>query len=68
MSKIGRIIIDPPLLNSASPWASDLDDLQALYDTPYTGAVTTRTSTLKGFADDPAIHQVRIILARWSYV
>ncbi|KAK8196641.1 dihydroorotate dehydrogenase [Zalaria obscura] len=49
--------IDPPLINSANPWASSKEDLQALYDCPHTGAVTCRTSLLKGFRHDPAIHQ-----------
>jgi dihydroorotate dehydrogenase (fumarate) len=47
----------PPLLNSASPWATTKEDLQALYDCPYTGAVTTRTCTDSGFAHDDQIHQ-----------
>ncbi|KAG8978564.1 dihydroorotate dehydrogenase, partial [Tulasnella sp. 427] len=38
--------------------ASNLEDLTALYDCPNTGAVTTRTATLKGFPDDPKVHQV----------
>ncbi|GAB7348546.1 hypothetical protein MBLNU459_g6939t1 [Dothideomycetes sp. NU459] len=49
--------IEPPLLNSANPWCSTLDDLQALYDSPYTGAVTTRTSLIHGFNHDPAVNQ-----------
>ncbi|KAI2639011.1 dihydroorotate dehydrogenase [Hypomontagnella submonticulosa] len=49
--------IDPPLLNSANPWATSLDDLRALFECPSTGAVTTRTALLGGFAHDPAVHQ-----------
>ncbi|KAF7846204.1 hypothetical protein BT93_L4867 [Corymbia citriodora subsp. variegata] len=49
--------IDPPLLNSANPWCTTEADLRALYECPYTGAVTTRTSLLKGFNHDPSIHQ-----------
>ncbi|KAI1402947.1 dihydroorotate dehydrogenase [Hypoxylon fuscum] len=49
--------IQPPLLNSANPWATTFEDLKALYQCPYTGAVTTRTTLLNGFAHDPAIHQ-----------
>jgi len=49
--------IDPPLLNSANPWATTIDELRSLYDCEYTGAVTTRTCTLQGFAHDDAIHQ-----------
>ncbi|KAG9104111.1 dihydroorotate dehydrogenase [Ceratobasidium sp. 370] len=49
---------DTPVLNSSCPWASDLDDLTALYASAFTGGITTRTSTLKGFSDDPKVHQV----------
>ncbi|KAI1762153.1 dihydroorotate dehydrogenase [Hypoxylon sp. FL1150] len=51
------IHINPPLLNSANPWATTLQDLKALYECPSTGAVTTRTSLLDGFAHDPDVHQ-----------
>jgi hypothetical protein len=36
---MGPLKIDPPLLNSASPWATTLEDIQALYECPFTGAV-----------------------------
>jgi dihydroorotate dehydrogenase (fumarate) len=49
--------INPPLLNSASPWATTLDDLRQLYACSSTGAVTTRTSLLGGFSHDPEKHQ-----------
>lgn len=49
--------ISPPLINSANPWCSTQEDLQALYDCPHTGAVTTRTSLLKAFDHNPAINQ-----------
>lgn len=49
--------IKPPLLNSASPWATSLEDLQALYECESTGAVTTRTSMLGGFPHDDKQHQ-----------
>lgn len=52
-----KLEIDPPLLNASSPWATDLEQLTALYLSPYTGAVTTRTSLLEGFNHDPDIHQ-----------
>lgn len=52
-----KLSISPPLLNSSSPWATDVDQIKALYDSPYTGAVTSRTSLLEGFNHDPAIHQ-----------
>jgi dihydroorotate dehydrogenase (fumarate) len=48
---------DPPLLNSANPWATTLEDLRDLYKCPFTGAVTTRTCTLSGFAHDDQVHQ-----------
>lgn len=51
------LLIDPPLLNSASLWATTLDDLLKLYNCPSTGAVTTRTCLLEGFKHDPSIHQ-----------
>ena len=49
--------ITPPLLNSANPWCTTLEQLQELYDSPHTGAITTRTSLLGGFPHDPAHHQ-----------
>ncbi|KIX95447.1 uncharacterized protein Z520_08964 [Fonsecaea multimorphosa CBS 102226] len=52
-----KLKIDPPLLNSACPWATTLEDIKALYDTPYTGAVTIRTSLLEGFTHDDSVHQ-----------
>lgn len=47
----------PQLLNSASRWATTKEELQELYECPYTGAVTIRTSLLNGFEHDNAIHQ-----------
>lgn len=47
-----------PVFNSACPWASSGEDLKALYNSPFTSAVTTRTSTLHGFPDDATKHQV----------
>ncbi|KAI3394688.1 hypothetical protein diail_2435 [Diaporthe ilicicola] len=52
-----RLKISPPLVNSANPWATSLDDLRALYESPNLGAVTTRTSLISGFAHDPSKHQ-----------
>lgn len=49
--------ISPPLVNSSNPWATFLEDLKALYECPNTGAVTTRTSLISGFAHDPSRHQ-----------
>ncbi|KAJ0107359.1 dihydroorotate oxidase [Diaporthe amygdali] len=52
-----RLEISPCLVNSANPWATSLEDLKALYECPNTGAVTTRTSLISGFAHDPSKHQ-----------
>lgn len=49
--------ISPPLLNSANPWCSSLEQLQELYSCPHIGAVTTRTSLINGFPNDSSIHQ-----------
>ncbi|KAI5860230.1 hypothetical protein GGS23DRAFT_614072 [Durotheca rogersii] len=52
--------IDPPLLNSASPWATTLADLRALRACASTGGVTTRTAVARGgagFAHDGARHR-----------
>ncbi|KAF2030094.1 FMN-linked oxidoreductase, partial [Setomelanomma holmii] len=51
------LTISPPLLNSSNPWCTTLKQLQELYDTLYTGAVTTRTSLLNGFPHDWSVHQ-----------
>lgn len=52
-----RLKISPAVVNSANPWATNLEDLKALYECPNTGAVTTRTSLISGFAHDPSRHQ-----------
>ena len=57
----------PPLLNSASPWATTNEDLQALYDCPYTGAVTVRTSLLGGFNHDDTIHQYAFLTGHKTF-
>lgn len=51
------LYISPPLLNSANPWCTTLEQLQELYESPHTGAVTTRTCLINGFPHDPSIHQ-----------
>lgn len=51
------LTINPPLLNSATPWATNLADLAAIFTSPSTGAVTTRTSLIHGFDHDHARHQ-----------
>lgn len=57
------LTINPPLLNSANPWATTLEDLTALYNCPHTGAVTTRTSLLQPFDHDPSRHQFTLFSA-----
>jgi dihydroorotate dehydrogenase (fumarate) len=48
---------NPPLINSANPWATTKQDLQTLFDCPHTGAVTTRTSLIHAFEHNDSIHQ-----------
>ena len=36
-----KLNIDPPLLNSACPWSTTLEDIKALYDSPYTDKAPT---------------------------
>lgn len=54
MVKINSLTISPPLINTACAWASDYNHLEALFNCPYTGAVTTRTATLKGYKETDA--------------
>ncbi|KAF7549738.1 hypothetical protein G7046_g8253 [Stylonectria norvegica] len=49
--------IYPPLLNSATPWATNLENLDAIFTSPSTGAVTTRTSLINGFDHQQDRHQ-----------
>lgn len=62
MVKINSIDIFPPLINSSCAWSSDIKQLQELYDSPYTGAVTTRTATENGFKEDES-HTVAFALS-----
>ncbi|KAF8588462.1 FMN-linked oxidoreductase [Ramaria rubella] len=52
MARMHRLFIEPPIFNSSSLWASSYMQLEALYRSDYTGAVTTRTATLLGFVED----------------
>ncbi|KAF7306468.1 DHO-dh domain-containing protein [Mycena indigotica] len=52
MIHIGSLELSTPLVNASCAWASDLQQLQALFDCDYTGAVITRTATLQGFTED----------------
>lgn len=57
-SKKTPLNINPPLLNSANPWATDLSHLLPLYASPHTGAITTRTSLLHdGYPHNDAVNQ-----------
>lgn len=51
-----RLRIEPPLLNAACPWASDLSYLRPLWASPSTGAITTRTSLVNGYPHDDAVN------------
>ncbi|KAJ7048142.1 hypothetical protein C8F01DRAFT_1195102 [Mycena amicta] len=52
MVRLGSLQVSPPVVNASCAWASDLDQLQSLFNCPHTGAVITRTATLGGFAED----------------
>ncbi|KAF2856152.1 FMN-linked oxidoreductase [Plenodomus tracheiphilus IPT5] len=51
------LYISPPLLNSANPWCTTHKQLEELYNSPHTGAVTIRTSLINCFPHDSNIHQ-----------
>ncbi|KAF8525225.1 hypothetical protein BU17DRAFT_42136 [Hysterangium stoloniferum] len=57
MAKIHTIVLNPPVLNSSSYWASSRLQLEELYACVWTGGVTTRTATLLGFAEDSSTHK-----------
>ncbi|KAI0662384.1 hypothetical protein C8Q70DRAFT_908336 [Cubamyces menziesii] len=52
MVKIHTLNVEPPVVNASCAWASDYEQLLELYDSPYTGAVITRTATFNGFSED----------------
>ncbi|KAI0825245.1 hypothetical protein BC628DRAFT_1410309 [Trametes gibbosa] len=52
MVKIHTLHIEPPVVNASCAWASDYEQLRELYESPYTGAVITRTATFNGFSED----------------
>ena len=60
MVRIHTLNIEPPVVNSSCAWASDYEQLRDLYDSPYTGAVITRTATFNGFSED-ASNAVRVL-------
>lgn len=49
-----RLVLDPPLLNAACPWASDLSFLRPLFASKATGAITTRTALVNGYPHNDA--------------
>ena len=51
MANIRQLHVSPALINSSCAWASSEAQLRDLYECQYTGAVTTRTSTLDGFKE-----------------
>lgn len=53
----GPLRVTPPLINSANPWCTTEADLLGLYHSPYTGAVTIRTSLWEPFKQKPETHQ-----------
>ncbi|KAG9314707.1 hypothetical protein JVU11DRAFT_5516 [Chiua virens] len=65
MVTIRSITISPPLVNTSCAWASDEPQLTALFNCPYTGAVTTRTATLGGFNEN-ASHTVAFLTSSLS--
>lgn len=63
MPRLHTLELSTPIFNSSSPWCSEIDQLEELYASPFTGAVTTRTATLEGFDQGPqSVHGVRL----WS--
>ncbi|KAK4076420.1 hypothetical protein Trihar35433_2980 [Trichoderma harzianum] len=52
-----KLSFHPPLLNTASPWATSRSHLAALLRCPSVGAVTTRTSLIAGFPHTPDTHR-----------
>ncbi|KAI9851984.1 MAG: dihydroorotate dehydrogenase [Vezdaea acicularis] len=54
---VPKLRFQPPILNSASLWATTVEELRALYECDFTGAVTTRTCTLGGFNHNENVRQ-----------
>ncbi|KAI9890704.1 MAG: dihydroorotate dehydrogenase [Vezdaea aestivalis] len=48
---------DPPIINSAGPWATTIANLRAIHDHSNVGAITTRTVCLEPFPHDDRLHQ-----------
>lgn len=61
MPRLHTLKLSTPVFNSSSPWCSEIAQLEELYASPFTGAVTTRTATLEGFDQGPqSVHGVRL--------
>ncbi|KAG9251761.1 uncharacterized protein F5Z01DRAFT_626996 [Emericellopsis atlantica] len=56
-------VIELPLFNSASPWATTEAQLRELLECPATGAVTVRTSLMQGFDHRPGDHRFTFFTA-----
>ena len=67
MVEINRIRIEPPIINTSCAWASELAQLEELYNSSYIGAVTTRTATMGGFVEDSS-HAVCDLAHLWRSV
>ncbi|KAI0761676.1 hypothetical protein BD413DRAFT_485657 [Trametes elegans] len=52
MVRVHTLNIEPPVINASCAWASDYEQLRELYESPHTGAVTTRTATFNGYSED----------------
>ncbi|KAF8531045.1 FMN-linked oxidoreductase [Gautieria morchelliformis] len=61
MTHIHRLLLYPPILNSSSMWASSRLQLEELYMSDWTGAVTTRTATILGFVEDARVHKHALV-------
>jgi hypothetical protein len=59
MAAIGQLLISPPLINTSCAWAGERHELDGLFASPHTGAVTVRTATANGFKEDET-HTVHI--------
>ncbi|KAL7944689.1 hypothetical protein V8C42DRAFT_325584 [Trichoderma barbatum] len=57
-----KLSFHPPLLNTASPWATSHAHLAALLRCPSVGAVTTRTSLIAGFLHHPDNHRYALFI------
>jgi dihydroorotate dehydrogenase (fumarate) len=61
MASIGTLFISPALINTSCAWAGESHELDALFASPHTGAVTIRTATMDGFKEDET-HTVQTLI------